>query len=89
MVKYSPRILVVEAIGLVTVSIIDIETYFGTTNGCFLLALPLFSGIHAVCYAVWIIAFDFNMMFNCVLHHYAGVRKLSPMVRPVCFRTYY
>ncbi|KAH7726404.1 Protein Y38F1A.8 [Aphelenchoides avenae] len=70
MVKYSPRILVVEAIGLVTVSIIDIETYFG---------------IHAVCYAVWIIAFDFNMMFNCVLHHYAGVRKLSPMHEKVFY----
>ncbi|KAE9555806.1 hypothetical protein FO519_001020 [Halicephalobus sp. NKZ332] len=55
------RTMFVEAFGLLTVSIIDIKSHFL---------------IHAACYAVWLISFNFNMLFNTILHHYSGYRDL-------------
>lgn len=59
------RLMIIEALGLILVSVIDIESSFV---------------IHALCYALWIIALNFNMMFNCILHHYSGIRILTNTV---------
>uniref|UniRef100_A0AC34RAR8 Uncharacterized protein n=1 Tax=Panagrolaimus sp. JU765 TaxID=591449 RepID=A0AC34RAR8_9BILA len=56
------RTMFLEAFGLLSVSIIDIESDF------------LF---HAICYAIWLISFNFNMLFNTILHHYSGFRNLN------------
>ncbi|KAI6181910.1 hypothetical protein M3Y98_00880200 [Aphelenchoides besseyi] len=58
-VKLHMRLLVAEALGLIMVSVIDIET------------------IHALCYAIWIICLNFNMLFNAILQHYSGIRQLT------------
>ncbi|CAB3405130.1 unnamed protein product [Caenorhabditis bovis] len=50
-----------EPIGLILVSVVDI-------NGGFL--------IHAFGFAIWIISFNFNMLFNIILHHFSGIRDV-------------
>uniref|UniRef100_A0A7E5A1T9 Frag1/DRAM/Sfk1 family-domain-containing protein n=1 Tax=Panagrellus redivivus TaxID=6233 RepID=A0A7E5A1T9_PANRE len=55
------RFLILEPLGLVCVSVIDIDSHFL---------------IHAICYSVWIISFNFNMLLNTILHHYSGYRTL-------------
>ncbi|KAI6183496.1 hypothetical protein M3Y97_00495300 [Aphelenchoides bicaudatus] len=60
--KLHMRLINIEAIGLILVSVIDIESSFE---------------IHALCYAIWIIALNFNMLFNVILQHYSGCRELT------------
>jgi len=54
--------MLIEATGLVTVSVVDIDSHFF---------------LHAIAYTVWIVAFRFNMLFNTILHHFSGYRDLS------------
>ncbi|KAI1728246.1 frag1/DRAM/Sfk1 family domain-containing protein [Ditylenchus destructor] len=63
MVWWHMKLIWLEGAGLVIVSIIDIETHF----------VP-----HASAFAVWVIAFCFNMLFNTILHHHSGIRQLTP-----------
>lgn len=51
-----------ELVGLVAVSVLDIKCNFV---------------IHATAYSLWIISFNFNMLFNTLLHHYGGIRETS------------
>ncbi|KAK6015452.1 hypothetical protein OSTOST_19123 [Ostertagia ostertagi] len=51
-----------ELVGLIAVSVLDIKCNFV---------------IHAIAYALWIISFNFNMLFNTTLHHYGGIRETS------------
>ncbi|KAK6043449.1 hypothetical protein COOONC_19046 [Cooperia oncophora] len=51
-----------ELVGLVAVSVLDIKCNFL---------------IHAIAYSLWIISFNFNMLFNTILHHYGGIRETS------------
>lgn len=62
LVKFHMRLIVAEALALIMVSVIDIESSFT---------------IHALCYTVWIVCLNFNMMFNVILHHYSGLRMLT------------
>uniref|UniRef100_A0A914D3F4 NADH dehydrogenase subunit 4L n=1 Tax=Acrobeloides nanus TaxID=290746 RepID=A0A914D3F4_9BILA len=55
------RLIFLEAFGLILVSIIDIKSHFY---------------IHAVGYTIWLTSFNFNMLFNCILQHYSGLRTL-------------
>ncbi|CAD6199196.1 unnamed protein product [Caenorhabditis auriculariae] len=48
-----------EPFGLILVSVVDIK-------GAFM--------IHALGYVIWIVSFNFNMLFNILLHHFAGIR---------------
>ncbi|KAL7071265.1 hypothetical protein ACQ4LE_009032 [Meloidogyne hapla] len=57
-------LLVIEALGLTAVSVIDIESNFK---------------VHAFCFALWLIPFNLNMLFNNLLHYHSGIRKLRPM----------
>ncbi|EFO85619.1 hypothetical protein CRE_02089 [Caenorhabditis remanei] len=50
-----------EPFGLILVSVVDI-------NGGFVL--------HALGFAIWIICFNFNMLFNILLHHFGGCRDV-------------
>ncbi|CAO4365519.1 unnamed protein product [Caenorhabditis nigoni] len=50
-----------EPFGLILVSVVDI-------NGGFIL--------HALGFAIWIICFNFNMLFNILLHHFGGCRDV-------------
>ncbi|VDL62613.1 unnamed protein product [Nippostrongylus brasiliensis] len=54
-----------ELVGLVAVSVLDIKCNFV---------------IHAIAYSLWIISFNFNMLFNTILHHYGGIRETSQKV---------
>ncbi|KIH61935.1 hypothetical protein ANCDUO_07788 [Ancylostoma duodenale] len=55
-----------ELVGLVAVSVLDIMCNFV---------------IHAIAYSIWIISFNFNMLFNTILHHFGGIRETSQKVR--------
>uniref|UniRef100_A0A915DVT9 CWH43-like N-terminal domain-containing protein n=1 Tax=Ditylenchus dipsaci TaxID=166011 RepID=A0A915DVT9_9BILA len=61
LVQVHIRLIWVEVAGLVTVSVIDIESNFA---------------IHAFCYAVWITSFCVNMFFNSILYHHSGISEL-------------
>ncbi|KAF7632670.1 hypothetical protein Mgra_00007892 [Meloidogyne graminicola] len=63
-VKLHYFLLVIEAFGLTAVSVIDIESNFK---------------VHAFCFALWLIPFNLNMLFNNLLHYHSGIRKLRPM----------
>uniref|UniRef100_A0A914L1F3 CWH43-like N-terminal domain-containing protein n=2 Tax=Meloidogyne incognita TaxID=6306 RepID=A0A914L1F3_MELIC len=63
-VKLHYFLLVIEALGLTAVSVIDIESNFK---------------VHACCFALWLIPFNLNMLFNNLLHYHSGIRKLRPM----------
>nr|CAD2167531.1 unnamed protein product [Meloidogyne enterolobii] len=63
-VKLHYFLLVIEALGLTAVSVIDIESNFK---------------VHAFCFALWLIPFNLNMLFNNLLHYHSGIRKLRPM----------
>jgi hypothetical protein len=65
MVEGQFWLLFVEAFGLFAVSIIDIKSTFA---------------VHAACYALWIAAFNFNMLFSTILHYHSGVLHLSDRV---------
>ncbi|KJH45868.1 hypothetical protein DICVIV_08096 [Dictyocaulus viviparus] len=51
-----------EMFGLIAVSVLDIKCSFV---------------MHAAAYSMWIISFNFNMLFNTILHHYGGMRDTS------------
>jgi len=54
--------MLIEATGLISVSVIDIHSHFF---------------IHAICYTIWVVAFNFNMLFNLIMHHFSGYRSHS------------
>uniref|UniRef100_A0A914PUX6 Post-GPI attachment to proteins factor 2 n=1 Tax=Panagrolaimus davidi TaxID=227884 RepID=A0A914PUX6_9BILA len=55
------RFLFLEPLGLIIVSVVDIDSHFF---------------IHSFGYALWLISFNFNMLLNTILHHYSGFRDL-------------
>ncbi|CAD5212436.1 unnamed protein product [Bursaphelenchus okinawaensis] len=62
LVKLHLRLFFLESVGLILVSVIDIESSFI---------------IHAASYALWIICLNFNMLFNTILQHYSGIKDLT------------
>lgn len=54
------KTLWLEPMGLIIVSVVDIHSHFV---------------IHAIAYGIWITSFNFNMLFNLILHHCAGIRE--------------
>uniref|UniRef100_A0A914HMI5 Post-GPI attachment to proteins factor 2 n=1 Tax=Globodera rostochiensis TaxID=31243 RepID=A0A914HMI5_GLORO len=70
MVTAHVRLILLEMFGLVAVSIIDIDAQFV---------------LHALAYFVWIASFNFNMLFNTILHHHSGIRKLRKSLEPLFY----
>uniref|UniRef100_A0A1I7SX39 Transmembrane protein n=1 Tax=Bursaphelenchus xylophilus TaxID=6326 RepID=A0A1I7SX39_BURXY len=62
LVKFHLRLMIIESMGLILVSVIDIESSFI---------------IHAASYALWITCLNFNMLFNTILQHYSGIKELT------------
>uniref|UniRef100_A0A1I7WPB6 Serpentine receptor class gamma n=1 Tax=Heterorhabditis bacteriophora TaxID=37862 RepID=A0A1I7WPB6_HETBA len=86
-VSLYTKTLWAEPIGLIMVSVVDIYSHFGWKS---LLNLSEFifhdfvlmvspSVIHAISYSIWIISFNFNMLFNIILHHFAGIRDTNSL----------
>lgn len=42
--------------------------------------LWLILGVHAVAYTMWIVSFNFNVLFNNILHYHSGIINLSNIV---------
>lgn len=77
-VWFYMKTLWLEPAGLVLVSVVDIHSHF-----CILPFLWLnmqLLDIHAFGYAVWIIFFNFNMLFNIILQCNAGLNDKSALV---------
>ncbi|CAJ0581295.1 unnamed protein product, partial [Mesorhabditis spiculigera] len=55
--------MILEPVGLVSVTVLDINLFV----------------LHCVSYAVWLIPFNFNMLFSVLLHHFSRVRKSNAM----------
>uniref|UniRef100_A0A1I7ZQI2 Serpentine receptor class gamma n=2 Tax=Steinernema glaseri TaxID=37863 RepID=A0A1I7ZQI2_9BILA len=58
------RTMYIEPLGLIAVTVFDMEKVFE---------------LHALSYTVWIVAFNFNMLFTVILQDFSGARELSPM----------
>ncbi|KHJ80592.1 hypothetical protein OESDEN_19731 [Oesophagostomum dentatum] len=61
-IYFYTKTMWLELVGLVAVTVLDIKCSFV---------------IHAIAYSVWIISFNFNMLFNTILHHFGGIRETS------------
>lgn len=76
----------IEAIGLILGKFLKFrrENLISNTFKCFILVsvidIESSFAIHALCYAIWIIALNFNMLFNVILQHYSGCRQLTDNV---------
>ncbi|KAL3078370.1 hypothetical protein niasHS_012031 [Heterodera schachtii] len=70
MVYVHVRLILVEMLGLIAISIFDIHDQFV---------------LHALAYFVWIASFNFNMLFNTILHHHSGIRQLRKSLDPLFF----
>ncbi|KAF7634820.1 hypothetical protein Mgra_00005713 [Meloidogyne graminicola] len=77
MLKLHMFFLFSEIIGLVLVSIVDIEGHFV---------------FHAIGYALWLISFNLNMCFNTILFYHSGIhsiwRNLDIILRLKCIFAY-
>ncbi|KAE9415555.1 hypothetical protein Angca_002703, partial [Angiostrongylus cantonensis] len=61
-IYFYTKTMWIELLGLIAVSVIDIKFSFV---------------VHAISYSIWIISFNFNMLFNTILHHFGGIREKS------------
>uniref|UniRef100_A0A0K0CYN7 7TM_GPCR_Srx domain-containing protein n=1 Tax=Angiostrongylus cantonensis TaxID=6313 RepID=A0A0K0CYN7_ANGCA len=64
-IYFYTKTMWIELLGLIAVSVIDIKFSFV---------------VHAISYSIWIISFNFNMLFNTILHHFGGIREKSGKV---------
>ncbi|CAK5064002.1 unnamed protein product [Meloidogyne enterolobii] len=61
MLKTHMFLIFSEIVGLVLVSVVDIEEYFV---------------FHAIGYALWLISFNFNVLCNTILFYHSGITSL-------------
>lgn len=61
MLKTHMFLIFSEIVGLVVVSVVDIEEYFV---------------FHAIGYALWLISFNFNVLCNTILFYHSGITSL-------------